>query len=81
MFEYPIEVLKKKIADIEKAKETKKVYSGAKNEEELRKTSVEFLDLEMKLMDLNYAVQLLEDLGREPTDDELVEGVGYDVSS
>lgn len=80
MFEYPVEVLKKKIADIEKAKEAMRVYS-VKCEDELRRTSVEYMDLEMKLMDLNYAVQMLTELGREPTDDEIIEGVGYDVSS
>lgn len=76
MFEYPVEVLKKKIKDVETAKEAMRVYS-VKCEDELRKTSVEYMDLEMKLMDLRYAVQMLEELGREPTDDELVDGVGY----
>lgn len=80
MFEYPVEVLRKKAEDVEKAKSDIRCFS-LKSEDALRKTSVEYMDLEMKLMDLKYAIQMLEELGKEPTDDEIIEGVGYDVSS
>lgn len=80
MFEYPVEVLRKKAEDVEKAKNDIRCFS-LKSEAALRKSSIEYMELETKLMDLNYAIQMLEELGKEPTDDEIIEGVGYDVGS
>lgn len=80
MFEYPVEVLRKKAEDVEKAKNDIRCFS-LKSEAALRKSSIEYMELETKLMDLNYAIQMLEELGKEPTDDEIIEGVGYDGGS
>lgn len=76
MFEYPIDILRKKAEDVEKAKNDIRCFS-LKSEAALRSTSVEYMELEMKLMDLKYAIQMLEELGKEPTDDEIVDGIGY----